>query len=365
MKSPHRFIATLFCSVFFLAAQASAAPTISFTTAKEKAAREGKVLLVDFTATWCMPCRWMDETTFADPQVLGYLRENYVSIKIDIDDFDGFALKQQYNVETLPTMIFFASDGQQIDRVEEGLGTIDMLARLTENDQPHNRRVLGGAAPEQDWSEPFARMSNTYTDEAYTAPTEYVAAQSMEPAQTPGLTASAVFGPASDSPTVLAEADHQPLEAPRMAYSVPAIETRTLQANAIAFGASALNGQQTPQVASAQLPALESEVEASVEADQAKPTPDATEVPAMAAANAYMFSLQAGAFSNQGNAVRAADHLRDYTSSPVLIEFDRANDKPVYRIYVGRFTDLKDAEALGKQLYMHGFSCVPKQLAMR
>jgi len=294
----------------FALSSLASSPTVSFSTAKQKAAREGKVLLVDFTATWCMPCRWMDETTFSDRQVLSYLRENYVSIKVDIDDFDGFALKQQYNVSTLPTMLFFSSDGRQVDRVEEGIGAIEMLERLRQNNHAGNRVKLGGEAPANDW--------RSYASERIPA---------IE-------TREVVYEQSANVLETISVADLE-----REVY-VGTPETEELVTKA--------------EVEATRDPVQESNV-------VFKHTAPA---PKMRADQVRLFSLQAGVFSNRNNAVRAADHLRDYTETPVLIEFDRIDGNAVYRIYVGRFTDMDDAEALSASLQLSGFSCIPKELAM-
>ena len=306
-----------------------------------------------------MPCRWMDETTFADPQVLSYLRDNYVSIKIDIDDFDGFALKQQYDVQTLPTLLFFSSDGRQLSRVGEGIGAAELLDKLRELDRPANRPVLGGAAPAEDWSEPFAHMTNAYAEaERYTAPAEYVAAQ--RPAATAGapplprdVRAESAVPAAPEAIAGDVTVAHPPT---RAAMSVPAIETRRVEATLLSAsaGTAALRIEELEYVAPAEDP-----VAADGVADA-----EAT-APAMSPANVRLFSLQAGVFRNRDNAMRAADHLRDYTERPVLVEVDRIDEAPVYRLYVGHFTDMRDATEVGKQLYIHGFSCIPKELAMR
>lgn len=336
-------------------------PTISFSSAKQKAAREGKVLLVDFTATWCMPCRWMDETTFSDQQVLSYLRENYVSIKVDIDDFDGFALKQQYNVSTLPTLLFFASDGRQVDRIEEGVGASEMLERLRQNNHAGNRKKLGGQAPINDWSEPFARMSNEYLEESHTAPAEYVASQQ----------------------TIVASSASQPSDLDLQLTSTVNTSAQTNSDNSMleeTIASSEADNQPGEVLTTIPVAELEREIyigtpdtEELVEtAEQNQASPKESRVvfkttapaPKMKAEQVRLFSLQAGVYSNRNNAVRAADHLRDFTESPVLIEFDRINDAPVYRIYVGRFTDMNDAEALSASLMLSGFSFIPKELVM-
>jgi len=76
----------------------------SLGLAIQKAGNEGKLLFVEFGAQWCMPCRFMEQNTFKDSEVATYMNDNYVPVKIDIDDFDGFAYKQKYHVEALRTI---------------------------------------------------------------------------------------------------------------------------------------------------------------------------------------------------------------------------------------------------------------------
>lgn len=104
----------------------------SFEEAEKIAKREGKPLLVDFYATWCGPCKWMEETTFQDPGVKELMHQEYVSVRINIDEFDGYALKSKYDVRYLPTLLIF-NNGRVVERVEETLG----VTRLTNLLQIH------------------------------------------------------------------------------------------------------------------------------------------------------------------------------------------------------------------------------------
>jgi thiol-disulfide isomerase/thioredoxin len=94
---------------------------ISFTTAKELAAVEGKMVYIDFYANWCVPCKWMDETTYSDKKIISSLTLNFIPVKINIDDFDGYTLKEEYNVKVLPTVIILDENGRVIKRFEESL----------------------------------------------------------------------------------------------------------------------------------------------------------------------------------------------------------------------------------------------------
>ena len=104
----------------------------SFEEAEKLAKKENKPLLVDFYATWCGPCKWMDETTFTDETIRKTLHEDFISIKVNIDDFDGFELKSKYEVRYLPTIIIF-KNGRVVERIEETLGVTKMASLLEQH----------------------------------------------------------------------------------------------------------------------------------------------------------------------------------------------------------------------------------------
>ena len=119
----------------------------SLTSVKQKARDEGKLYFIDFHASWCAPCALMDETTFNDDQLARYLEKSYVPFKVDVEEFDGYSLKQQYNIKTLPTFLVFNSQGQMVARYEESMGTTRFLREMQKHDTPNNRAKKSGLSP--------------------------------------------------------------------------------------------------------------------------------------------------------------------------------------------------------------------------
>ncbi len=113
-----------------------------FNSAQSKAGNEGKLFFLDFYANWCMPCKWMDQTTFSDSRVAKLMNANYVAIKMDIDQVEGFELKNKYEVQYLPTMLIFNSEGKLIDRIEETMPANRLLSILESHNLSVNKKQV-------------------------------------------------------------------------------------------------------------------------------------------------------------------------------------------------------------------------------
>ncbi|MCW5824688.1 MAG: thioredoxin family protein [Cyanobacteria bacterium TGS_CYA1] len=84
--------------------------------ALEKAQKENKYLLLDFTASWCGPCKQMDESTWTNPEVENWIKKNAVALQIDVDEQKELA--QKFNIAAMPTVILFQSQNleKEFDR---------------------------------------------------------------------------------------------------------------------------------------------------------------------------------------------------------------------------------------------------------
>jgi thioredoxin 1 len=75
-----------------------------------RAGSEGKLVVIDFSATWCGPCR-MIAPLFKE---LSESIEDVVFVKIDVDENPDTAAK--YNVSAMPTFVFLKA-GEVVDRL--------------------------------------------------------------------------------------------------------------------------------------------------------------------------------------------------------------------------------------------------------
>jgi thiol:disulfide interchange protein DsbD len=91
------------------------------------AAREGKMVIIDFSAAWCLPCHELDAKTFVDPEVVR-LSAEFVPMRVDLTK-SGAAetkIKNDYRVRGVPTIVFIDKAGNE--RAElRATGFIDAL----------------------------------------------------------------------------------------------------------------------------------------------------------------------------------------------------------------------------------------------
>lgn len=82
-----------------------------------KMAKAGKKLvMVDFTAVWCVNCHKLDRTTYKDAAVIKSLG-NVVPVKVDYDKSPAIAKK--YKVEALPVILFLDANGKEVGRISK------------------------------------------------------------------------------------------------------------------------------------------------------------------------------------------------------------------------------------------------------
>lgn len=81
-----------------------------YKKALETAKNEGKPLFIMLYADWCPHCNQMKKEVFSDPNVMAFLKENYVCIWKNIEKEEGIALKNKYNTKSLPTFLFLDSN---------------------------------------------------------------------------------------------------------------------------------------------------------------------------------------------------------------------------------------------------------------
>ena len=80
--------------------------------AAKKARETGKMVFVDVYTTWCGHCTRMTANVFPAEKTGAYLREHFVSVKIDADQEEW--IKGAYGVRSYPTFLLLADDGRTL-----------------------------------------------------------------------------------------------------------------------------------------------------------------------------------------------------------------------------------------------------------
>jgi thiol:disulfide interchange protein len=89
--------------------------TLTYDKALEAAKGEKKVVMIDFYADWCGPCKQMDAKTFSEEKVSNFLKEKTVAIKVNIDNNKELAKK--YKITAIPCLVFIDGEGTEVGRI--------------------------------------------------------------------------------------------------------------------------------------------------------------------------------------------------------------------------------------------------------
>lgn len=104
---------------------------LSWAQIKEKAKKERKAIFVDCYATWCAPCKVMDNQVYKSPSLGTFMNEKFISVKVQMDETEkddvytkswrqsAKLLQKENQVNVFPTFLFFSPDGEI---VQTGIG---------------------------------------------------------------------------------------------------------------------------------------------------------------------------------------------------------------------------------------------------
>jgi thiol:disulfide interchange protein DsbD len=86
-----------------------------------KAHSENGIVMVDFTAVWCPPCRAMEDSTFGVPDVVKKA-SSFIPVRIDVDAQREVAEKyggnaRKYGGIGIPNILFLDGEGHRIKQV--------------------------------------------------------------------------------------------------------------------------------------------------------------------------------------------------------------------------------------------------------
>ena len=83
---------------------------IATNTNFDELLQEEKLVIVDFWATWCGPCRMLSPLL---DEVEAEMEDKVEVVKVNVDDADEIAMR--FRIMSIPTLLFF-KNGEMVDR---------------------------------------------------------------------------------------------------------------------------------------------------------------------------------------------------------------------------------------------------------
>jgi len=108
----------------------------------QAASQQGKPVMFDFYADWCISCKEMEAFTFTDERVKSLLK-NAVLVQADVtaNDADDKALLKEFSLFGPPAILFYNTNGEEVSRARV-VGFMD-----ADKFSEHLSLVFGNSSP--------------------------------------------------------------------------------------------------------------------------------------------------------------------------------------------------------------------------
>jgi thiol:disulfide interchange protein len=120
---------------WYYRAAGTAAPATSIawqtdlSSALDEARAQRKLVIVDFSASWCPPCIAMKHEVWPDAKVAATVSKGFVAVRVDVDHDNG--LSDKYDVSGIPAVLVLDASGRVVRRHDGFLPLDGMLQFLS------------------------------------------------------------------------------------------------------------------------------------------------------------------------------------------------------------------------------------------
>ena len=86
----------------------------NWSKALQEAKKQNKLIFLDAYTSWCGPCRMLKQNTFPNKAAGEFFNKNFINVALDMEQGDGIAVAERYQVNAYPTLIIADADGNMV-----------------------------------------------------------------------------------------------------------------------------------------------------------------------------------------------------------------------------------------------------------
>ena len=101
--------------------------TIATNTSFDGLLEDQKLVIVDFWATWCGPCRMLSPLL---DEIEEEMSDKITVVKVNVDDADEISMR--YRIMSIPTLLFF-KNGQLVDKTVGAMPKRTLVEKINAN----------------------------------------------------------------------------------------------------------------------------------------------------------------------------------------------------------------------------------------
>jgi thiol-disulfide isomerase/thioredoxin/cell division protein FtsN len=326
MKAQFFGLFILSYSFIFIVSSPLSGQTMPFTKGnlaqvKSKSQTEGKLHFAYFYTDWCLPCKWMEDNTFKDAELIQFVQQNYLAVKLNIDDKDGQQMREQFDVEFLPTLIIFNQSGDIVEKFEESLTPSRMLEALKKQ-----RLNMAGASVKLP---PLKKSTVPVTEKQSETPkVEKTVPISREESKTPPI-----------QPIIEAKKETNAPANPSEQTAVPPAPKEP--SAPVVSAPSTTEKTKVPQ---------NIETITTSKPDQTAPAETGSPSSSAPTSENIFYAVQVGTYTRFENADARRKELKLIYGEGVHIKIDNSGKETIYRVMVGRYKEPNDAREVVEHL---------------